>query len=63
MEEGTSVETHETRVAMMVGGARVKTGGSRRSQVGPKPQPRWQSTVELMEVGAMVEERLTTPGG
>ncbi len=30
---------------------------------GARPQPRWRLTVEAKEEGALVEERLTTPGG
>ncbi len=46
-------------------GARKRTGGtwSRRSKVGPRPQPWWPPTVEPTEGGAMVEEGLPTPRG
>ncbi len=33
----------ESRTDQMEGGAREKTGGSRRSQTGPRPQPGWRS--------------------
>ncbi|KAL1258303.1 hypothetical protein QQF64_011547 [Cirrhinus molitorella] len=35
----------------------------RKSQVGPRPQPRWRPTVEPTEGGAMEEEWPPTPGG
>ncbi|KAI2648546.1 Collagen alpha-5(VI) chain [Labeo rohita] len=59
------VMTGYSMEVMMEGGAKEVTGGgwSRRSQVRPGPQPRWSPTVEPMEGGAMVEERLTTPWG
>ncbi|XP_058627969.1 PE-PGRS family protein PE_PGRS16-like [Onychostoma macrolepis] len=55
----------ESRVEMMEGGGREEIGGtwSRRSQAGPRPQPRRRPTVEATEGGAMVEEGLPTPGG
>ncbi len=64
IEGGARTVTEGARVDQMERGAREKTGGtwSRRSQVGPRPQPRWRFMVELTEGGAMVEEGLTTLG-